>query len=109
MEKRKALAPDTRHITNSDEKRRMMSGARFITEDMTPFRGKLFRFVKDWNETNAKWDVVTTNYGKICCKVKNVEKKWDTITDTDDMFKLGIPYDDKFKKDFKNDIFIITT
>ena len=107
MEKRKSLAPDTRNKSIT-EKKKMMAGARFITEDLTPFRGKLFRYVKAWNDTNGKWDAVTTNYGKICCKVKNTDKKWDTISTTEDMFSFGIPYDDEFIKAFKNDIFIVT-
>ena len=107
MQNRKSLSPDTRN-KNIEEKRRMLAGARFITEDLTPFRGKVFRYVKAWNDRNGKWDAVTTNYGKICCKVKDIDKKWDTISTTEDMFSFGIPYDDEFIKEFKNDIFIVT-
>ena len=74
---------------------------------MTLFRGKLFRYVKKWNEENDKLEVVITNYGKICCKVKNEDKKWVSISNTDDFLRVGIPYDEKFIDEFKNDIFIV--
>ena len=107
MAKRKLLAPNTEN-KSIDERKRMMANAPFFTEDMTPFRGKIFRFVKKWNKNNDKWEVVTTNYGKICCKVKNFEKKWVTITNTDDFLTHGIPYDEDFIKEFGDDVFITT-
>ena len=107
MKNRKLLHPDT-NGKSIDEKKKILANAPFITEDMTPFRGKLFRYVKKWNEENDKWDVVTTNYGKIFCKVKNEDKKWVSISNTDDFLRVGIPYDEKFIDEFKNDIFIVT-
>ena len=107
MKNRKGLAPDTTG-KSINERKAILARAKFITEDLSPFRGKLFRFVKNWNNKNDKWDVVTTNYGKICCKIKNAEKEWETITTTDDCFKVGIPINDDFIDEFKNDIFITT-
>ena len=107
MSKRKLLAPNTSN-KNIDERTRLLKTAPFISEDMTPFRGKLFRYVKKWNKNNDKWDAVTTNYGKICCKVKNEEKKWVSITNTDDFLTHGIPYDADFVEEFKSDVFVVT-
>ena len=94
--------------TNLLMKIKKMANAPFIIENMTPFRGKLFRYVKKSNDENDKWDVVTTNYGKICCKLKNEDKKWVSISNTDDFLTVGIPYDEKFIAEFKKDIFIVT-
>ena len=73
MEKRKGLTPD---LTGKgiQERKNILKTAKFISEDLTPFRSKIFRYVKKWNDENHKWDVVATNYGKICCKIKNVGK-----------------------------------
>ena len=99
MDKRKGLAPD---LTGKSikEKKTILSNAPFITEDLSPFRGKILRFVKDWNRENSKYDVVSTSYGKIVCKIKNTEKQWISITTTDDFLNAGIPYDKKFTDEF---------
>ena len=107
MKKRKLLAPDTQN-KGIDEKKRLLATSPFISEDMTPFRGKIFRYLKKWNRANDKWEVVTTNYGKICCKVKNEENKWISITNTDDFLEHDIPYDADFVKEFKSDVFVVT-
>ena len=106
MEKRKGLTPD---LTGKgiQERKNILKTAKFISEDLTPFRNKIFRYVKKWNDENHKWDVVATNYGKICCKIKNVDKKWISITTTDDFFDAGIPFDDEFKNEFQGDVVIL--
>ena len=89
------------------EKEQILSTNAFVTEDLSPFRGKMFRYIKNWNKSNNVFDAIGTNYGVICCKVKNSEN-WLRISNTDDFFKAGIPYDEEFVKEFKDDIFIIT-
>ena len=63
----------------------------FIVEDLTPFRGHIFKYVRDWNVKNKKFDVVTTDYGQIVVKDKN--DTWYRISSTDDFHGAGIPFD----------------
>ena len=78
----------------------------FITENLSPFRGEMFRYIKDGNKKESVFDATGTNYGVICCKEKNKDN-WLRISNTDDFFAAGIPYDEDFIKEFEDDIFII--
>ena len=99
LDNRKKLFPDTSNM-DIDAKNALIKQSVFLTEDLSPFRGKIFRYVKEWNKTSMQYDIVTTSYGKIVLKVKNTEKEWKNISTTDDFLKVGIPYDDEFKKEF---------
>lgn len=77
-------------------------GSAFITEDLTPLRSKLLRYVK--NECEDQFVLCHTINGKIRMKksaVKNGQMinshekdpgigKWITINSPDDLFKIGI-------------------
>ena len=56
----------------------------------------MLRYIKHWNEGSNLFDAVTSNYGKICCKLKG-QKEWVQISSTEDFLKADIPYDDDFK------------
>ena len=99
LDNRKELLPNLKDKT-IPEKNALLANAVFLTEDLTPFRGKLLKYVKEWNKSSLKYDVVTSSYGKIVCKIKNVERRWKSISSTDDFLDIGIPYDEKFKKTF---------
>ena len=82
-----------------DQRKEILKTSVFVAEDLSPFRGKIFRYVRAWNDANKLFDVVSSHYGKIVCKVKN-EDEWKHISSTEDFFAVGIPYDDVFKKEF---------
>lgn len=87
-----------------EERKNILKNTIFIAEDLSPFRSKIFRFVRNWNEENRVFDVVSSHYGKIVCKVKGKDE-WKHISSTEDFFDIGIPYDKKFKDEF-TEIFI---
>ena len=87
-----------------EERRNILKNTIFVAEDLSPFRGKIFRYVRNWNEENRVFDVVSSHYGKIVCKVKGKDE-WKHISSTEDFFHIGIPYDQKFKEEF-TEIFI---
>ena len=48
--------------------------------------------MKDWNDENKKFDVVTTDYGQIVVKVKHADI-WHRISSTEDFHKAGVDFD----------------
>ena len=66
----------------------------FIVEDLTPFRGHVFKYVRDWNATHKKFDVVSTDYGQIVVKERNNDT-WHRISSTEDFQDAGIDFDAK--------------
>ena len=75
-----------------DEKREKLSTNPFIVEDLTPFRGHIFKYIRDWNFKNKKFDIVTTDYGQIVVKDKNADT-WHRISSTEDFHVADIPFD----------------
>ena len=100
---KKKLRPD---LTGKSiqERKKILKNSVFVAEDLSPFRGKIFRYVRSWNEDSGAFDVVSSHYGKIVCKIKNKDE-WKHITSTEDFFDIGIPYDKKFQDEFP-EIFI---
>ena len=82
------------------EKTERMRSNPFIVEDLTPFRGHVFKYVRDWNSTHKKFDIVTTDYGQIVVKEKDLNT-WHRISSTEDFHDAGIDFDeDKFDELF---------
>ena len=100
MQNKKALRIPEEEMKelNNDEKKAKLASNPFIVEDLTPFRGHIFSYVKKWNSTNKKFDVVTTDYGQIVVKEKDVDT-WHRISSTEDFLKAGIAFDAKEFKD----------
>ena len=98
-ENKRKLRPD---LTGKSigERKEILKNTVFVAEDLSPFRGKIFRYVRAWNEENKAFDVVSSHYGKIVCKVKGEDNEWKHISSTEDFFEIGIPYDEKFKSEF---------
>ena len=96
MQKKKALRIPEEEMKrlNADEKKERLAKNPFMVEDLTPFRGHIFRYVKDWNVKSKKFDVVTTDYGQIVVKEKDVDT-WHRISSTEDFTKAGIAFDAK--------------
>ena len=93
---KKKLRPDTKNLSIS-EKKELLAKSPFITEDLTPYRFKIFRYVRSFNYDNNVFDYVTTYNGNILCK-KDDNAYY--IASTEDFLKAGIPYDENFKKEF---------
>ena len=66
----------------------------FIVEDLTPFRNHMFHYIRTWNDTNKKFDVVATDYGQIVVKVKG-KNTWHRISSPEDFDDADIPMDEK--------------
>ena len=75
------------------QKRERMSRNPFIIEDLTPFRGHVFKYVREWNSTHKKFDIVTTDYGQIVAKEKD-GNTWHRISSTEDFHDAGIDFDE---------------
>ena len=89
------------------ERKEIFSKAQFVTEDLSPFRGQMLHYIKGWNKKTNTFVAIGTNYGKICCKKKDVDE-WVKIANTDDFFEAGIPFDAEFVKEFGELLFINT-
>ena len=76
------------------EKKEKLRNNPFIVEDLTPFRGHVFKYVRDWNATHKKFDVVSTDYGQIVVKERNNDT-WHRISSTEDFQDAGIDFDAK--------------
>ena len=87
------------------QKKDLLKKSPFITEDLTPYRFKVFRYVREFNKNNNIFDYVTTYNGKVLCKAKNDDVFYH-IASTEDFMKAGIPYDESFKKEFNELIYI---
>ena len=81
------------------ERKAAYKTAKFISEDLSPYRGKVFRFVKDYNTKHKLFDIVTTYNGLISCKKHIDDKVWINIASSQDFIENGIPYDE-FKDEF---------
>ena len=95
MKNKKSLRiPDEEmeHLTPAERKAKLASNP-FIVEDLTPFRGHIFKYVKDWNAKEKKFDIVSTDYGQIVVKEKDTNI-WHRISSAEDFNKAGIEYDD---------------
>ena len=88
MDEKKKLTPDLQN-KSIQEKKEILKNAVFIAEDLSPFRGKIFRYVKDWNIKNKKYDAVSTAYGNIVCKIKDAEKNGSLLAQLMISSKLG--------------------
>ena len=98
LTKKKKLKPDTEGLSISERKEKLKK-ATFITEDLTPYRGKVFRFIRDYNKNNSLFDIVTTHNGMISIKKNLGDKEWINISSSLDFEELGIPKD-KYDKEF---------
>ena len=95
---KKKLKLDTDGLSISEKKEKIKTAV-FVTEDLTPYRGKVFRFIRDYNKEKRLYDIVTTHNGMISIK-KNIEdKEWINISSSLDFDDLGIPRD-KYEKEF---------
>ena len=62
----------------------------------------MFIYIRKWNETNKRFDVVTTHYGQIVVKEKGLDKEnqtWHRISSPEDFLTAGIDYDEEEFKD----------
>ena len=58
------------------------------------FCGHVFKYVRDWNSTHKKFEIVTTDYGQIVAKDKNTDT-WYRISSTEDFHDAGIDFDEE--------------
>ena len=71
-EKKKLRVSDEEMATLTiEEKKEKLSKTVFLCEDLTPFRKHIFRYIRNQNNEHKMFDVVSSHYGQICCKVKN--------------------------------------
>ena len=94
VEKKKSLRiPEEEMVgLTPEEKKAKLSANPFIVEDLTPFRGHIFKYIREWNFKSKKFDVVTTDYGQIVVKEKNADT-WHRISSTEDFLNADIPFD----------------
>ena len=95
---KKALRPNLDKLSIAEKKEKLKK-SRFITEDLSPYRGKVFRFIRDYNRDHRIFDIVSTHNGLISCKKDKDDKEWIYIASSLDFIEHGIPYDD-FKDEF---------
>ena len=101
---KKKLKPDTKNL-NATERKELMKKSVFITEHLTPYRGKVFRFLRDYNNTKNVFDVVTTFDGMISIKRKLDDEKWVNVTSSLDFHDLGIPREE-YEEEFDELLFL---
>ena len=82
-----------------EQRKAKLSKNPFVTEDLTPFRGHIFKYIRDWNAQKKKFDVVSVDYGQIVVKEKDVAV-WHRISSTEDFLHAGIPFDEDCEKEF---------
>ena len=100
MDNKKKLFPNVKKLS-IEERKKKISKSVFITEDLSPFRAKMFRHIRDFNKNKDKFDVVTTNNGDIVVKTLGSPEKegWRKIHSPEDFLSAGIPMDfDEFKE-----------
>lgn len=90
---KKKLKPDTTDMT-IEQRKAAFKNAPFITEDLSPYRGKVFRFLRAYNQKYKQFEIVTTFNGKISCKKSRDDPEWINITSTQDFEINDIDYDD---------------
>ena len=98
--------------TNTDrmslqERKAAFKKAPFITEDLSPYRGKVFRFVRSYNEKYKTFEIVTTFNGLISCKKRRDDDNWLNISSSQNIEINSINYDeykDEYEKKFREKI-----
>ena len=98
LKNKSKLRPDVKN-KSIEERRAILQKSRFITEDLTPYRGKVFRFVREHNKKHNLFEIVTTYNGIVSCKINKGDKEWINITSSQDFIMNGIPLED-FKDQF---------
>ena len=88
------LSPEELQNLTPKERKQRLSKNPFIVEDLTPFRNHMFHYIRTWNDTNKKFDVVTTDYGQIVLKVKDTNN-WHRISSPEEFLNADIPMNDK--------------
>lgn len=102
LKNKKKLKPSTDNMS-IDERKAAYKAAPFITEDLSPYRGKVFRFVRHYNAKYKHFEIVTTFNGKISCKKTREDEKWINISSAQDFVINGIKYHehkDEYEKEF---------
>ena len=94
---KKKLKPDVTGLTIKERREKLKSSI-FITEDLSPYRGKVFRFICEYNKKHNLFAIVTTHNGMISLKRDVDDEKWINISSSLDFEDLGIP-----KKDFEEE------
>ena len=88
---------------NSQDKRAVFKKTPFITEDLSPYRGKVFRFIRQYNEKYKKFEIVATFNGQISCKERREDERWINISSSQDFEINGInffEFKDEYEKNF---------
>lgn len=88
--KKKGLKPKLEGLTAA-QREAVLKNSPFITEDLSPYRGKVFRFIKDYNRDYKLFEIVTTHNGLISCKKKKDDPNWINIASSQDFVERGIP------------------
>ena len=98
IKNKKKLKPNLDNMSISQRKA-VLKNSPFIAEDLSPYRGKVFRFIKDYNRDYNLFEIVTTHNGLISCKKKKDDPNWINISSSQDFIEHGIPrqaFEDKF-------------
>ena len=98
IKNKKKLKPNLENMSMS-QRQNVLKNSPFITEDLSPYRGKVFRFIKDYNRDHKLFDIVTTHNGLISCKKKVDDPNWINIASSQDFIEHGIPrqaFEDQF-------------
>ena len=90
LTKKKKLRPDTTGLT-IDKRRELLKKSPFIAENLCPYRGKVFKFIRDYNRENKLFAIVTTHNSIISCKRHEDDEKWIHIFSSLDFEEHGIP------------------
>ena len=98
LTKKKKLRPNTSGL-NETQRRELMKKTPFIAENLCPYRGKVFKFIRDYNRQNKLFAIVTTHNGMISCKKNVDDDKWINITSALDFEINGIPREE-FEEEF---------
>ena len=93
------LKPDTKDLT-IDQRKKLLKNSLFITENLCPYRGKVLRFIRDYNREHKLFEIVTTHNGLISCKKKIDDLEWINISSSLDFHDLGIPRE-KYENEFR--------
>ena len=99
LTKKAKLKPDTKDLT-IDQRKKLLKNSLFITENLCPYRGKVLRFIRDYNREHKLFEIVTTHNGLISCKKKIDDPEWINISSSLDFHDLCIPRE-KYENEFR--------